>query len=124
MLVLQIGAFNQAETITGLKGKDKELIQEVRIYLEEHPDSTKSIIDLSRMVGINQNKLKRGFKELFNNTIFGFMTDVRMEKAKRLLLEEKMFVNEVADVVGYKHPHHFAAAFKRKFGYLPGELRG
>lgn len=123
LLLMQIGAFNSDVENTALQRKDMERIQEVRKYLEENLDSDKSIYNLARMVGINQNKLKRGFKQMFNHTIFGFVTDVRMQKAKHLLLEEKMFVNEVATLVGYKHPHHFAAAFKRKFGYLPGELR-
>lgn len=123
LMVIQIGAFTQAERRTSLKAKDKDLIHEVKIYIEENPASTKSIVELAHMVGINQNKLKRGFKELFNNTVFGFITDVRMEKAKHLLLEKEMFVNEVADLVGYKHPQHFTAAFKRKYGFLPGALR-
>lgn len=123
LMVMQIGAFTQAEKKTSLKAKDRDLIYEVKVYIEENPSSTKSIVELAHMVGINQNKLKRGFKELFNNTIFGFITDVRMEKAKHLLLEKEMFVNEVADLVGYKHPQHFSAAFKRKYGFLPGTLR-
>lgn len=123
LMVIQIGAFTQAEKSTSLKAKDKDLIHEVKIYIEKNPSSTKSIVELAHMVGINQNKLKRGFKELFNNTVFGFITEVRMEKAKHLLLEKEMFVNEVADLVGYKYPQHFAAAFKRKYGFLPGALR-
>jgi AraC-like DNA-binding protein len=46
-----------------------------------------------------------------------------MYEAHRLLLDEQMYVNEVADLVGYKHPHHFTAAFKRKFGIMPKELK-
>lgn len=75
------------------------------------------------MVGINQTKLKSGFKQLFGTTVFGYLTDIRMEKARLLILSEKKNVGEVADLVGYQHPHHFAAAFKRKFGYSPGKLK-
>ncbi len=123
LMVMQIGTFTQEETTTSLKTRDKDLIREVKRYIEENPGSAKTIVELARMVGINQNKLKQGFKELFNNTVFGFITDVRMEKAKHLLLEKEMFVNEVADLVGYKYPQHFTAAFKRKYGFLPGDLR-
>ncbi len=123
LMVMQIGTFTQEGTTTSLKARDKELIREIKQYIEDNPASTKSISDLARMVGINQNKLKRGFKELFNNTVFGFITDIRMEKAKHLLLEKELFINEVADLVGYKYPQHFTAAFKRKYGFLPGDLR-
>jgi AraC-like DNA-binding protein len=46
-----------------------------------------------------------------------------MQEAKRLLLEEKMYVNEVAALVGYQHPHHFTAAFRKKFGLVPTDLK-
>lgn len=123
LMVMQIGAFTSFEKSSSLKLRDKDLIQEVRLFIEDNPETTKSIVELSQMVGINQDKLKKGFKEMFDSTVFGFITEKRMEKAKHLLLDEKMFVNEVADRVGYKHPHHFTAAFKRKFGFLPSELR-
>ena len=39
------------------------------------------------------------------------------------VLEQKQPVAEVADAVGYKHAHHFAAAFKKQFGVLPGKIK-
>jgi len=125
VLLCQVNAFDSM-----LQGKnsrlkliDKDSIHSVRSFLENNIDTEMSIIDLSRMVGINQTKLKKGFKELFGTTVFGYLTDLRMEHAKHLLLDEKKYVGEVAALVGYQHPHHFSAAFKRKFGFSPKELK-
>jgi AraC-like DNA-binding protein len=86
-------------------------------------DQPASIAALSRKAGINSMKLKTGFKQLFNTTVFGYLHTIRMQEAKRLLTEENMQVNEVADRIGYKYPHHFTAAFKRKFNITPSQLR-
>lgn len=103
-----------------LKPVDKEGLYGIKNYIDTHYHLPCPIHRLSRQAGMNQTKLKSGFKELFDATIFGYLTSVRMEEARRLLVEQKLPVNEVADRVGYQHPHHFAAAFKKKFGKSPG----
>lgn len=124
LLVMQIEALEDSTVVAArLKQHDMDCLYEAKSYLETHLHENCSIVDLSRHVGINQMKLKSGFKALFGNTVFGYLTDLRMEKAKYLLLDEKMYINEVADLVGYRHPHHFTDAFKRKFGYLPSALK-
>ena len=125
LFLLQVQALqNRPSRDTRLDRKDIECLHEARLYIEQHYHKPCTIIDLARMVGINQTKLKSGFKELFGTTVFGYVRDLQMEKARQLLSDEKLYINEVADQVGYKHPQHFAAAFKRKFGMLPSELKG
>lgn len=124
LFLLQIQALkNNPLTITKLKPSDIECLHQARLYIEKNYHTPCTIIDLAKIVGINQTKLKSGFKELFGTTVFGYVKDLQMEKARQLLLDEKLYVSEVADQIGYKHPQHFAAAFKRKFGILPSELK-
>lgn len=107
-----------------LSSYDIACLHDAKNFIEQHFNQYISIVGLAQQVGINQTKLKAGFKELFGNTVFGFIRDLQMEKARYLLLDEKRYVSEVADIIGYKHAHHFAAAFKRKYGVLPSELKG
>ncbi|HVU94703.1 MAG TPA: AraC family transcriptional regulator [Puia sp.] len=124
LFLLQIQALkNYPPPITKLNPGDIERLHEARMYIEKNYHTPYTIIDLARIVGINQTKLKSGFKDLFGCTVFGYVKDLQMGKARQLLLDEKLFVSEVADRVGYSCPQHFAAAFKRKFGMLPSELR-
>jgi AraC-like DNA-binding protein len=106
-----------------LKRQDIERLQVIKEYLESNVGKPTSIAALARRAGINSMKLKSGFKELFHTTVFGYLHGIRMREAKRLLLEEGLYVNEVAERVGYKHPHHFSAAFKRQFDITPSSLR-
>lgn len=117
------GSGGSAGAVNRLKSSDIERIYAAKAYIDQHYDEPCSIADLARYAGVNQQKLKEGFRALFATTVFGYVSDTRMVEARRLLLEEKLYVGEVADRVGYKHPHHFTAAFKRRFGLLPGALR-
>lgn len=125
LFVHQISAFDNTDylILSKLKPGDKDRIYAVKDYLDSNINTNLTMIELAHMVGINQTKLKSGFKQLFGTTVFGYLTDIRMEKARLLILSENKNVGEVADLVGYQHPHHFAAAFKRKFGYSPGKLK-
>ena len=106
-----------------LSPADTERLYYIREEMELHWDVPWSIATLARKAGINQQKLKTGFPALFGMTVFDYLVDVRMQKAKRMLQDEKLYVGEVADRLGYKHPHHFTAAFRKKFNVLPGDLR-
>ncbi len=125
LFLLQVKQLDQEANYkpTKLKPADIDCLYAVKDYIDLYYHSPCTITGLARMAGINQMKLKSGFKELFNTTVFGYLSDARMQEAKRLLLDEKLYVNEVSDRIGYKHPHHFAAAFRKKFGIPPGSLK-
>ena len=106
-----------------LSAGDIERLHFIRDMMTAHFDKPWSIALLAREAGLNQMKLKSGFKILFGTTLFGYLSDIRMEEARRLLVQEKLYVGEVAEKMGYQHPHHFAKAFRKKFGVSPSELR-
>lgn len=108
---------------TKLPARDIEVLHEIKQYLEQHYGEALSLQALAKKAGINQMKLKSGFKTLFNTTVFGYLGDIRMQEARRLLQDEKMYVGEVAEKIGYQHAHHFTAAFRKKFGMLPKDIR-
>lgn len=96
---------------------------EVRDFLQQNLNGNYTLKYLAKMVGTNDFTLKKEFKELFGTTVFGFWTDVKMEKAQELLVQGEMAIKQISEVVGYKNPQHFTAAFKRKFGVAPSQYR-
>lgn len=109
------------QPLSYLKGHDIEKIYFAKKILEQNIQTPCSLIELSRKVGLNDFKLKKGFKELLGTTVFGYLLTLRMAHAK-LLLEQKRSVSEVAHEVGYKNPHHFTAAFKKRYALLPRDI--
>lgn len=105
-----------------LKEEDVNKIIYAKQLVEHDLQNPNSLIELSRKAGINDYKLKKGFKALTGHTVFGYLYKIRMEKAHYFLSEEKKTVNEVAFLVGYKNAQHFIAAFKKQYQILPGSL--
>ncbi|NIJ45394.1 AraC-like DNA-binding protein [Wenyingzhuangia heitensis] len=81
-----------------------------------------SLDELAKMVGLNIKKLKQGFKEVYGTPVFTFLLNYKLEFSKKLLLENKLNVNEIGNKVGYSTSSHFIAAFKRKFGITPKQF--
>lgn len=74
---------------------------------------------LAEEVNISLKKLKEGFKEIYGDTVFGFLLDYKLEYARKLLDSGSYNVNEVGLKIGYSTGSHFIAAFKKKFGTTP-----
>lgn len=106
-------------TASALGARDLNRIYEARDYLVEHFAAPPRIPSLARMVGVNQTKLKAGFKEVFGTTIYDFILHHRMEHASKLLLGGDLSISEIAYQVGYEYPANFTCAFKKFFGRLP-----
>jgi AraC-like DNA-binding protein len=75
------------------------------------------------MAGLNEFKLKKGFKETFNQTVFEYLSDVRLETARNDLLNTGKSVTEIACELGYSSLQHFSAAFSKKFGVSPKKMK-
>jgi AraC-like DNA-binding protein len=80
-----------------------------------------SILVLAKKVGLNDFKLKKGFKEIYSNTVHGYLTDYKMNVALELMDKKKFSVAEICYQLGYESPSHFSRLFKRKFGVTPSD---
>ncbi|MCV9928623.1 AraC family transcriptional regulator [Flavobacterium sp. LS1R49] len=78
---------------------------------------------LSRIVGLNNQVLKKQFEKTFRQSIHQFFLQIRMEKTVDLLLHSTKPINEISDIVGYKNSTHFIAAFKKKMKKTPKKFR-
>lgn len=105
-----------------IKQDDLRKIEHARDILDATYQYPPTIIELSKQVMLNEFKLKKGFKEYYGNTIYGYVTRLRMEEARRLILDEKKSIGQVAAAVGFNHQSHLTEAFKRYFGILPSEV--
>jgi AraC-like DNA-binding protein len=91
--------------------------------LEESLDQAPSLAELAREVGLSETTLKRGFRQVFGTTVFGYLREKRMEHARALLASGRATVIEAAALVGYSNPSNFAAAFRQQFGINPKEFQ-
>jgi len=101
---------------------DQETVRKIKNakeYLLKHMDNPPGLKELAKIAGLNEYQLKVGFKEIYGNTVFGYLLEHKLDHARVLLDSAKYQVNEVAYQIGYANPSHFIAAFKKKFGVTP-----
>jgi AraC-like DNA-binding protein len=109
-------------TASQLSIDDVDRFERVRRQLVERLDRPPTLAQLARTAGVNETKLKSGFRALFGTPIFAYLRRARMEEARRLLLRRGLNVTEVAQRVGYANPSKFAAAFRREFAMPPSAV--
>jgi len=125
LLVLSAEAYNYTEKKNVyLKNKtDKEKIIAVRDLINERLKDPPGLSEIAQLVGLNEYKLKRGFKETFNTTVFDYLTGQRLQLANQYLLDTQKTSAEIAYELGYSTPQHFNNAFKKRFGVTPNSIR-
>ncbi|RAJ00358.1 AraC-like DNA-binding protein [Chitinophaga skermanii] len=107
----------------GLSKQDIEKIHFAKEILLLNAREPLSLTELARKAGINEFKLKKGFKEVFNNTVFGYLSDYRMEQAGILVTLKDRSLTDIADELGYSSLQHFSLAFRKKYGVSPVKFR-
>ena len=130
--IIQLVMLQQQNYLHTLKPKavyvkneyDKERIIFARDYLLTHMDAPPTLPQLASIAGINEFKLKRGFRELFNHSVFGYLAEVRLNMARTALQQKQKTVTQIAFELGYASLQHFSGAFKKKFGISPARFTG
>lgn len=126
LLVLSAESYSYSENKKEIfvKNKsDKEKIIAVRDLINENLNCPPNLNQIAKTIGLNEYKLKRGFKEVFNNTVFGYLTEQRLNLAMQYLKDTQKTSSEIAYSLGYATPQHFSKAFKKKFGFAPNSVR-
>lgn len=107
-----------------LSREDRHRLQRARDLLLADLARAPTLAELAAASGLGLVKLKRGFRAMFGNSVYGLFMQERMHAARRRLLSDKATVTEVASDLGYTNISHFAAAFRKQFGVNPGTFRG
>lgn len=81
------------------------------------------VAELARQSGLSVLKIKRGFRVLFNNSVYGLFQAERMQEARRRLANGNTSVMTVAVDLGYANASHFSAAFQKQFGVNPSTFK-
>lgn len=120
-LVLADGIAAAAEG-SGLKPKDIERVRAAADLMTDRYDEPWTIAKLARAVGLNERKVKEGFKAVLGSTFHDYLTGLRLDAAARMLAEGAS-VTDAAFAVGHNNLSHFAKAFRRRHGVPPSRWR-
>jgi AraC-like DNA-binding protein len=121
-MAFQTFLMDGSSVMTKLSKTDMQKIREARDIMVERMIDPPTLIELSRLIGLNDFKLKTGFKEMYGTTVFGYLRDKRLERALLLLQQGNLNVNETSCAVGYSNSSYFSEVFREKYGINPGKL--
>ena len=123
LLAAQFHQLTERPGTERVRPEDRERLHQAKAILRCQFEQPPSLQALARQVGLNDYKLKQGFRQLFDTTVFGYVQTCRMAQAQRLLQERELSIAHIADRVGHASPSQFCHAFKRHVGLTPSEYR-
>ncbi len=95
----------------------------IRFINKNHADPNLDILDISSISNFSQTYVSRLFHDVTGKTIKCYITNLRMDKAKALLLDPSVRVNDIARLVGYRNGNYFSNCFRKTTGYSPSQYR-
>ncbi|MDF2611128.1 MAG: helix-turn-helix transcriptional regulator [Lachnospiraceae bacterium] len=106
-----------------LTSSDIRAIQKAHDILSQNYSNPPSIVSLSKMVFLNEQKLKAGFSKHYHMSIGKYTNHTKMTVAANLLSTTDLSVENIASQVGYHHPTNFTNMFKKIYGITPLQFR-
>ncbi len=116
--------FNEAiDMVMDIYNSDKNSVSKARSYIEENFAREISLQTISNHVHLSKNYFVNLFKKEMNESFVDYLTKVRIKKAKSLLENSELKINDIGIRVGIEDPRYFSKVFKKSTGYTPKEYR-
>jgi two-component system response regulator YesN len=106
------------------QSQGKKALRAALDYIEKnYTQATLNLNEVANAIGVSPNYFSGMFSQEMDMTFVEYVTNKRMEQAKRLLAEQQLSSAETAAAVGYKDAHYFSSVFKKAVGMSPREWR-
>ncbi len=100
-----------------------DIIRTARKYIKDHFDKDISLDDVSRVVNISPYYFSKVFKEECGLNFIEYLTNIRIDNAKKLLENSNLSIKEICVSCGYTDPNYFSRSFKKNVGVTPTEYK-
>ena len=108
-----------------ITGKYGDVILKAKKYIEEnYADQNTTLTTVAEAVCLSPNHFSTIFSQECKTTFIEYLTNVRIENAKRLIKETDMKGYDIAYECGFSDPHYFSYIFKKNTGLSPREFKG
>jgi two-component system response regulator YesN len=103
--------------------KDNNVIFEIAKYIENHYHQDLTLQEIANQFYLSREYISRKFKQEFRVNLSDYLGQIRIDKAKMLLLNPHLRITQISDMVGYKDEKYFSKVFKKLAGISPNEFR-
>ncbi len=122
-LVKQVAAADEAVTDNPAGGSEPPFILNAKQYIAANITEPLQLEDVAAAVFVSPHYLSRTFKKITGKSLIGYIQEVRLGKAQRLLVETGQSVTEIAARVGFNDAAYFATCFRKSLGITPLHYR-
>ena len=104
-------------------GYSHKALVEVSALMEANIDEPLTLDELARLAGLSQRHLQRMFRHTLNMTPMHYYLNLRLRRARALLLQTEMSIMSVTVACGFQSSCHFSKSYRTLFGYSPSMER-
>lgn len=126
----ELHTFVAARAMEAIEAREREgtggnavIFQVIEVMKQRYSDKSLCIKDLADAVYLTPSYLSGLFKRRTGTTINQYLTNMRIDQAKKLLRDNSLKLYHVADLVGYEDAAYFARIFKAQTGMTPSEYK-
>lgn len=119
LLILILEQFDEKNTLKTMPGTPEM----IRKFIDENYHRNIKAEEIGKLIGMNQNVIRKEFKTQYHITIAHYISELRMLKAKKMIIDKEIMIKEIAIECGYEYLQNFTRAFKKKFGLSPEHFR-
>lgn len=114
----------EGEIRLSLEGRSLPVVEKTCGYIRDnYRDAEMTQTRIAESMSVSPSYLSGIFKKTMGVTMVQYLTMVRMEGARELLLESEFDVKDIAEMVGYHDEYYFSRCFKRQYGLSPMQIR-
>ncbi len=100
-----------------------EPFQQILAYINGHFNEELTLAGLSGRFYMNMTYICELFRKYQGTTFSKYLTNLRLEKASRMIRDTRLTLAEIAEAIGYRDYYYFIRQFKRQYGVTPGQFR-
>ncbi|MDR1280950.1 MAG: AraC family transcriptional regulator [Opitutaceae bacterium] len=92
-------------------------------YVQEHYARIGPVSEIAAGAGLGGDHLRHLFRRLRGRTLVGYLNEVRVARARTLLVHSPLTLKEIAALCGWRDEYYFSAVFRKSCGMAPGRYR-
>ncbi|MFB5676526.1 response regulator [Paenibacillus terreus] len=119
----RLQAAGRALALARAHAPENHIIRDIAAYLDAHYADEITLQDISNRFYLSREYISRKFKQEFGVNLSEYLSRLRIRQAKLLLLNPRLRLQQISEMVGYQDEKYFGKVFKKLEGITPGEYR-
>jgi AraC-like DNA-binding protein len=98
-------------------------VQRAEHYIGAHFSTIKTLREVAEAIGVSYDHLRHAYKELRSKNLVRYLNEVRIDRARTLLVHSRFPLKQVATMCGFRDEYYFSTVFRQFAGVPPGRYR-